>query len=186
MTKKLPLIIALAAAGCSSKKQEPPPPLPAATVEAPKAVPQPAPPKPELPAAPTADAPPPNELSCDLILPQAIRDKYFRGLDIRPLNAAGPANAECEIAFPSGNAAVAVACNPTPPDAMDAAIKNRVERMHGKKIAAGMGGVLVSNTAGNQVMVWDDDSPCMARFQLPSSIDAVAFARDLLAVLPVK
>jgi hypothetical protein len=188
---KLALAIALACTGCPSKKTDdvpaaPPPspsPSPAPRVAPPVAQPQAAPPAPVLPP-PEAT---PNALTCALIFPQPLRDKYFPGIEVRDHVRPGPAAAECDLGTDASPARVSATCGEeTSPEAIAAVIKLRVERMHGKPLAVGKGGVIMANAKGSHALVWDDDSPCQVQFEVPHAVDAAAFAKDLLAVLPVR
>jgi len=178
MPKLATLFLILAAAGCSSDKKD----APAATPSGAKAgTAKPSAPKPAAPSA--------KQLTCDKIFSQALRDAYFKDAKITDQPQPTEFSAQCDIAdgSPAG-AVVAASCHENVAAAMTPTIEGMKKNMDITELeGVGKGAIVVEmGAAGKVISAWDDDSDCHVTLTIPAAIDAVKFAKDVLAGLPVK
>lgn len=197
MSKTLLFAALIAAAACSKKKDEP-----AETKPNPEET-KPAETKPaegEPAQQPTeqggGDDSPYVPIACDKLLPPALRDKYFKGLEIKTREdpeMKNQASAICDIKFSADvTGSVAAHCHRDMPEDMFKAIpqQRKTSKDHTWTDGVGLGmSTFDSSKSGGKVKMaeaWDDNSLCSVQITAPPSFDATALAKDLLASLPLK
>lgn len=181
MRTALLLTVTLLAVACSKKKPEDKPVAPTPPAGS-GAVTSPATP---VTAAPTAG------LNCEKVLPQTLRDKYFKGRAVTDVPAVTESNAECKIAADASGdePTISATCHDNMAAAKDASIA-QLKEMFKKDVTdvadIGKGGVMIETGTLKQMSVWDDDSNCSVNVSMSSAIDIRAFTKDLIAHLPPK
>lgn len=131
-------------------------------------------------------APPGAVLDCEKLVPKALRDKYAAGATVERRYF------EC-LLKPAGKdsvmGTVAAVCDDGVKLLKDGVIKN-LKTNAGAHDVAGVGQAAVEHTTDatgqNHIVAWDNDSNCQLTLMVDKGIDAAAFAKDLLAGLPVK
>jgi hypothetical protein len=129
-----------------------------------------------------------NKLTCDKILPQALRDKYLANMTVT--NVAQPVefSAVCKVEGPGmeSQAQVQAACDDTVAAAADKAIPDIKKSFPDAKEVPGVGKVAIMIESGSmrQLTAWDNNSNCEVTVAVPKNVDAVAFSKDLLEALP--
>jgi hypothetical protein len=128
-------------------------------------------------------------LDCDQVLPQALRDTYFKGAAVTNVKKLTSRNGGCGVKLGDKNVSVDVLCD----DDSWAARENSTRILHemgagfrAEDFAIGKGAVLVDHPQTQQVSAWDDDSNCVVTASVtpPGGLDLERFAADLLAALP--
>ncbi len=181
MHKAVVLTFALLAVACSKKKpDEQSSPTPVSGSSAATA-----------PATGTTVVAAAGGLTCDKVLPQAMRDKYFKGRTVKSVPAVTESNVECKVAADDSGIepTISATCHDSMAAAKDASIA-KLKEMFKEGVTdvtdIGKGGILIDLTMFKQLTVWDDDSSCMVSVNMPSNIDVRAVTKDLIALLPVK
>jgi hypothetical protein len=85
--------------------------------------------------------------------------------------------------------AVGVRCDDDAAAMMNSEIERTKQVIKGTKDLPGVGkAAIITKQAplGNSVTAFDDDSNCRLSFILPASVDPTAFAKDMLALLPIE
>ena len=132
------------------------------------------------------------KLTCDQAFPKALQDKYFPGQKVTSIPQPVDDTVECEIAAkapgePTGK--VQVACSEHMAEAMQPTIDGLKKAMKDTKDLPGVGKAAVTLDIADMatsVTAWDDNSNCQTMVFAPKGVDAVALAKDLLAILPIK
>lgn len=125
-------------------------------------------------------------LDCDRVLSKDLRAKYFASATIKNNPQAIAQAAECKITMGEEDANFTVTCHDNMAAAMTASLESLKKNLGAKDLpGVGRGAVTVDMGGGAvHVTAWDDDSNCSISAAVPKSIDATAFAKDLLASLP--
>ncbi len=131
-------------------------------------------------------APPGAVLDCEKLVPKALRDKYLAGANVKRRMF------EC-VLEPAGQetvlGTVAAVCDDGMKLLKDGTIKN-LKTNGGAHDVDGVGEAAVASTMDGtgetHLVTWDNDSNCNVTMLLPKGVDAAAFAKDVLAGLPVK
>ena len=144
----------------------------------------------EATAAPAKTALP-AKLDCANILPDALRTKYLAGVQIVDHPESVAFVGECSFAAADGSlGTVTVSCSGSAKMSIEPSIAMLKKTTNGATDLPGVGRGAVtapgSSPGATFVTAWDDDSNCSAILMLPKGVDAVAFAKDLLAYLPPK
>jgi hypothetical protein len=154
---------------CSDKQESAPTPAPA-----------PAPQPPTMPPAPRGEVTArSNAPSCDVLLPAALRDRYFAGAKVD-----GGKPGRCNIALADGTSArITALCNIVAVAPVADALKTQMASAT-ELPGVGQRALLIDGGSFHQVTAWDTDSPCQLTLNMPKPIDVAALARDVLALLP--
>ncbi len=140
-------------------------------------------------AAAVSSAPLPAKLDCSNIVSPEMRTKYFANLEVRDHPESIGSVGECQILAKDGAlGTVNVTCRGKVDQDIAPSVKMLKKSLPTAVDLPGVGrAALISrDPALTFVAMWDDDSPCNVVMRLPSAIDAVAFAKDLIAYLPPK
>ncbi len=139
------------------------------------------------PAASTA--PLPSKLDCNNIVAPEMRTKYFANLEVRDHPESISSTGECQMLTKDGAlGTLNVSCRGKTGRDIAPSIKLMKKTFPGAEDLAGVGraALIMHDPTLTFVATWDDDSPCEVTMRLPNAIDAVAFAKDLIAYLPPK
>lgn len=181
MKNAVVLAIALLAsvAGCSKDDKKDAPPATAGGTDKPGPAA-----KNPMPTGPTG-----AKLTCDKILPQAMRDKYFPTATITNTPMPTEFTAECKIDDGSiSGSSISVSCHENMKAAMTATIEGLRKNLKPDDLPGVGAGAVTMNMgqAGSMVSAWDDDSDCQATMTLREGIDPKDFAIELLKTYPIK
>ena len=169
------LLASLALTACSNKDDKAPAaPPPAAAPTAPG---------PATPSAPTAATPAAGKLDCDKVLPQALRDKYFKGQTVENIPGVVDFNGKCKI----GYVEIDATCHHNMTLGKQATLEQLPKSFPDMKPIDGVPESLARTTkAGFQFTAYDNDSECKIDGIVEKGVDGPAFVKDWLAFLPPK
>lgn len=202
----LVLLVPLLVTGCSKKEENKP--TESATKTAPTTSTPATPTTTPTPPTPDTTAAPQVALSCDKVLPQTMRDSYFKDATIkddpsRVIALADASGAHCAIEGPvtpemkvaprqkTWTGSISVLCFG------GAHAKTTFESMRDRELKMPdatplqIGGAAIGFATGNngslkQVKAWDDNSTCQVHTILPKEIHKDDVAKDLIAALPLQ
>ncbi len=136
-----------------------------------------------------ASAPLPAKLDCNNIVSPEMRTKYFANLEVRDHPESIGSVGECQMLAKGGSlGTLNVSCHGKPGRDIAPSIAMLKKSFPTAEDLAGVGraALIMHDPNLTFVAAWDDDSPCDVTMRLPIEIDAVAFAKDLVAYLPPK
>ena len=147
-------------------------------------------------------------LSCDKVLPQALRDKYFKGATIKDdpsklVQLPDASGAHCDIEAPvtpemkvapnektwTGEVSVQCYGGPHGQKVMDSMRETEMKMPDAAKLEIGKGAIAFAtgnNGSLKQVKAWDDNSACQVHTVLPAEVHNDDLAKDLIAALPLQ
>jgi hypothetical protein len=164
---------------CSTKKDDAPAPADKPTTGAPAA--------PQAPATGAA-TPADGQLTCDTILPKALRDKYFANHKIENVDFPVKHSGKCKVTTPDGkDFELNAACAPFMKNAKDQTVDVMKKQFPETKEVPNTGDVTLVMDVGDTGLVsftaYNKGSFCMANGTLPKTVPN-EFLVDWLASLP--
>ena len=145
-------------------------------------------------AADPAGAPPPPaaggiRYTCEQLIPQAIRDKYFKDDKVTKGPDLGPNDSNCDVKDAQGTtvATVTANCNPGTVASKDVAISKIKEILKDAKDVTdiGKGGLVVDIGEMKQYTIFDDNADCQLIVQgKKEGVDFAVLAKEIVAAFP--
>ncbi len=175
------------AASCSKKKEDGPSPSSSTT-------------NPTEPSAKPADVGAASKrlykaMTCEEILPQAIKDKYFGGQTPKD-DTNGSNSAGCKFEGTAGPLTFAAACLADVPAGtfghLVTAAKERTTGDFksvpdiGKHVMYGQVGNTSEEGGNHSITIFDDDSDCEIMATIPANHDVATFAKEAAAAFPIR